>query len=91
VTVLIPFALEWVPGLPRGFTFEGGRVVLHPRALELPMAATTIGLLYTTVGYAILPAIFLSRLKNALRQSEDRQFLQAWTLKQLFPRKTPAG
>jgi hypothetical protein len=47
--------------------------------------------LYTTVGYAILPAIFLSRLKNALRQSEDRQFLQAWTLKQLFPRKTPAG
>jgi serine/threonine protein kinase len=85
VTILLPFAAELVPGVPRGFTFDAGNVVLHPRALDLPPLATTVGLVYTTLGYVVLPALFLSRLKASLRQSEDRVFLQAWTLKQLFP------
>ncbi len=88
---LLPFAAELVPGIPRGFTFEDGKVVLHPRALDLPPVATTIGLLYTTAGYAILPALFLIRLKETLRGSEDRLFLQAWTLKQLFPAARGSG
>jgi eukaryotic-like serine/threonine-protein kinase len=85
VTILLPFLAELIPGVPRGFTFDGGNVVLHPRALDLPPLATTVGLVYTTLGYVVLPALFLSRLKASLRQSEDRVFLQAWTLKQLFP------
>jgi serine/threonine-protein kinase len=85
LTILLPFVAELIPGIPRGFTFEAGNVVLHPRALDLPPLATTVGLVYTTLGYVVLPALFLSRLKASLRQSEDRVFLQAWTLKQLFP------
>jgi eukaryotic-like serine/threonine-protein kinase len=85
LTILLPFVAELIPGIPRGFTFEAGNVVLHPRALDLPPLATTIGLVYTTLGYVVLPALFLARLKANLRQSEDRVFLQAWTLKQLFP------
>jgi len=89
---ILPFAAELLPGIPPGFTFEGGTVVLHPRALNLPPSATVVGLLYTTAGYAVLPAMFLMRLKDTLRTNEDRLILQAWTLRQLFPRalKQPA-
>ncbi len=91
VISMLPFLAELVPGIPPGFTFENGTVVLHPRALDLSPVATTIGLLYTTAGYAILPALFLIRLKETLRGSEDRLFLQAWTLKRLFPTPAPAS
>lgn len=83
---LLPFLAELVPGVPPGYSFQEGNVVLHPRALDLPPTVTTIALLYTTAGYAVLPALFLSRLKKTLRGTEDRLLLQAWTLRQLFPK-----
>ncbi len=83
--ILLPFVAELVPGVPKGYSFVDGGVMLHPRALGLPPTLTTIGLLYTNVGYVLLPAIFLTRLKDTLSVAEDRIFLQAWTLKQLFP------
>jgi len=84
--VLLPFAAELIPGLPRGFTFEPGAVVLHARALDLPPKLTSFALLYTSIGYVLLPAVFLGRLRDTLRASEDRTFLQAGPLRRLFPR-----
>lgn len=55
-------------------------------SLDLPPTLTTVGLLYTSIGYVILPALFLGRLRDALRASENRTFLQAWTLRKLFPK-----
>lgn len=87
VMVLAPFAAELVPGLPRGFTFEPGAIVLRARALDLPQGLTTFALLYTSVGYVLLPPLFLARLRDELRGSEERTFLQAWTLRRLFPQR----
>jgi serine/threonine-protein kinase len=87
-TVVLPFLAELVPWIPHGYSFVDGNVVLHPRALTLPRTLTTIGLVYTTLGYALLPAVFLTRLRDTLAVAEDRVFLQAWTMKQLFARAT---
>ncbi|MFO0551281.1 MAG: serine/threonine-protein kinase [Polyangiaceae bacterium] len=81
----VPFALELVPGFPRGFEFVDGGVLLRPRALDLQPAVTVFALVYTTLGYGLLPAIFLFRLRDTLRGAEDRTFLQAWTLSRLLP------
>ena len=83
---LVPFALEVLHLVPPGFSFEPGRVVLYERGLGLPPTLTTIGLVYTSVGYILLPGVFLFRVRDALRVAEDRRLLQAWTLKQLFPK-----
>ncbi len=88
---LIPFAAELLGLVPSGFSFEAGSVVLHPRALALPPTLTTIALVYTALGYIVLPVLFLFRVRDALRAADDRRFLQAWTMKQLFPPGAPAG
>jgi serine/threonine-protein kinase len=82
--IALPFLAELVPGLPPAFSFERGAIRLHARALELPTTMTVIGLVYTALGFALLPAIFLFRVRDTLRVAEDRTFLQAWTLGQLF-------
>ncbi len=89
--VSLPFLAELIPGLPHAFDFDAGTIVLHPRSLELPPTATTFGLVYTTLGFVLLPSIFLFRLRDTLRVAEERTFLQAWTLRQLFPKATASG
>ncbi len=85
VMIVLPFLAELVPGWPPAVSFRDGSVVLHPRALDLPVVTTVVGLVYTALGFSLLPAIFLFRLRDSLRVAEDRTFLQAWTLRQLFP------
>jgi serine/threonine-protein kinase len=84
--IILPFLGELIPGIPPGYSFEAGNVVLHPRALELPPMLTTIGIVYSSIGYVLLPAFFLTRVRDTLSVAEDRIFLQAWTMKQLFPK-----
>jgi serine/threonine-protein kinase len=88
---VLPFAAELLGLVPRGFSFEPGGILLHPRALNLPPTLTTIALVYSIVGYIVLPGFFLFRVRDALRVAEDRRLLQAWTLKQLFPRGVDPG
>jgi serine/threonine-protein kinase len=85
---LVPFLADVLHLVPPGFYFEAGRVVLPERALALPPTLTTAAIFYTCGGYIVLPAIFLFRLRDALRGAEDRRFLQAWYLKHLFPKAT---
>ncbi|NUO50186.1 MAG: protein kinase [Polyangiaceae bacterium] len=85
--IVLPFLAELVPGWPPALSFRDGSVVLHPRALDLPVVTTMFGLIYTALGFSLLPAIFLFRLRDTFRKAEDRTFLQAWTLRQLFPSK----
>ncbi len=83
--VLLPAIAELIPGIEHAIEFRDNALVLKARALELPPTMTAVGLVYTTVGFALLPSVFLFRLRDKLRGAEDRTFLQAWTLTQLFP------
>jgi serine/threonine-protein kinase len=83
---LVPFAGELLGLFPPAFSFEPGRVVLHERALSLSRNATVLALLYSCTGYILLPVLYIGRLRDALGVIEDRQFLQAWYLKRMFPK-----
>lgn len=37
-------------------------------------------------GYVLLPAFFLTRVRDTPSVAEDRIFLQAWTMRHLFPK-----
>jgi hypothetical protein len=82
---LLPFVADLTGVVPPGFSFEPGRVILHERALGLGRGVTLIALVYTCLGYILLPVVYLGRYKDALGVLEDRQFLQAWTMKRMFP------
>ena len=83
--ILVSFLPELTTFLPHAYSFEPGRLILHERALVLSPTLTTIGLLYVCLGYVVLPALFLFRLRDTLSVAEDRLFLQSWYMKRLFP------
>jgi serine/threonine-protein kinase len=88
---LIPFGADLLGLVPPGFSFEPGRVVLHERALGLTPAVTIVGLTYTCLGYVFLPVVYIGRLRDAMGVVQDRQFLQAWYMKRMFPEAVPAS
>jgi hypothetical protein len=47
---------------------------------------TIAALLYTCSGYILLPVLYIGRLRDTLSAVEDRQFLQAWYMKRMFPK-----
>jgi len=82
---LAPFVAEFLGVVPRAYAFEQDRVVIFARAVALPEAATTAAMLYCTLSFIVLAVWLMSRLRDALRVSEERHFLQAWYLRKLFP------
>ncbi len=83
LAVTLPFAAEWLHLFPPAYAFEGGHLVLFPRAMNLPPAATLVGLFWTSLAFTVLPAVFLGRIRDALSTAERRIFMQAWHLKRL--------
>jgi serine/threonine protein kinase len=85
LATLAPFVLEALGWVPRSFTFEAGRLVLHPRAVFLPERGTTLALAYTSVTFCVLQPVLLGRVRDALSEAERKLFLHAWHLRQLAP------
>ena len=85
VAVLLPFGIELLHVFPPAYTFRGGEVVLHARALNLPEGLTLAALAYTSVTFLVLPMLFLGTLRDRQRDGDRRLFVQAWHLRQLFP------
>ncbi len=85
LAVLVPFLLEALGWVPRSFSFEAGALVLHPRALFLPPAGTTLALVYTSVTFCVLPPVLLGGMRDALVAAERKLFLHAWHLRRLYP------
>lgn len=83
---LLPYALELVGGIPRGFSFETGGLVIHARMVEFPPTATVTGLLYTSIGFVALPAVLAGWMHDELMAVQRQTVLQAWHLKRLLTR-----
>jgi serine/threonine-protein kinase len=82
--VLIPFALELLHVVPPSMVFENGALMLLPRAINLPRAATLIALAYTTIALTTMPTLLLGRVRDALAVAERKLFLHAWHLRRLL-------
>jgi serine/threonine-protein kinase len=89
LAMLGPFGVELLHVFPPAYTFRGGELVLHARALNLPEGPTLAGLMYTSVTFMALPMLFLGRLRDRQRDGDRRMFVQAWHLRQLFPAAGP--
>jgi serine/threonine-protein kinase len=83
---LVPFVADLLGLVPPGFSFEDGSIVLHERGLGLGKTITLIGLAYTCTGYILLPGFYMGRQRDAMKAVEDRQFLQNWYMKKMFPK-----
>jgi serine/threonine-protein kinase len=83
LATLVPLLLELVGLVPRSFGFEGGNLVLYPRAFHFPPLGTTLALVYTNVSFCIVGAVLLGGLRDALTAAERKLFLHAWHLQKL--------
>ncbi|MEZ4311118.1 MAG: serine/threonine-protein kinase [Polyangiaceae bacterium] len=89
---LAPFIAEIFGLFPRAYEFHTDRVVLFARAVALPEAATTAAMLYSTLSFTVLGMFIMGRMRDAIADLEERRFVQAWYLRELFPagRSAPA-
>jgi serine/threonine-protein kinase len=82
---LVPFLVEIAGIFPRAYSFDPGRIVVHARAIGLPQWPTMALMAASTIGWIIVSSVLVGRMRDALGAAEQRQFLQAWYLRQLFP------
>jgi eukaryotic-like serine/threonine-protein kinase len=82
---LLPFLAEIFGVFPRAYAFEPGRILVFERAVALPEGPTMGAMMYSTLSFVVLATILVGSMRDALSASEQRQFLQAWYLRQLFP------
>ena len=82
---MAPYVAEVTGLFPRAYAFEADRIIVFARAIELPEGATTAAMAYSTLSFIIFAAVLLGRIRDALQESEQRHFLQAWYLRELFP------
>ncbi len=55
------------------------------RAVALPHWPTMGAMAYSTVTCTLIVVTLIGRMRDTLSRLEQRQFLQAWYLRQLFP------
>ena len=82
---MVAFLVEYTGWLPRAYAFEADRLIVFARAIELPEGATMGVMAYSTLSFIMFAAVLLGRIRDALQESEQRHFLQAWYLRELFP------
>ncbi len=82
---VLPYLAEISGLIQPAYAFEPGRIVVFARAVELPQWPTMAAMLYSTISFTVLPTVFVGRMRDALNSAEERNHLQAWYLRQLFP------
>jgi serine/threonine-protein kinase len=89
--ILLPLVLEWTGVNMPSYAFEGGRLVVLPRALWFPEKPTLVFLLVMNVALLVTAALFVGRFKDALTATENRLYMQTWYLRQLVPDEAQAS
>jgi len=89
--IFAPLALELAQVLPPSFTFTDDAIVLHPRLVAFPPAAT---LLLLVIGHAVaLPmcVVVTGRLWDGMDRARRRLTLRTWQLERALPRRIEAS
>ena len=80
---LLPYLVEWLGLVPASYAFDGDHLILMARAVEMHPLKTTVGLVYTSVAFTVLPAYVIGRVRDSLNQAQRKLFLHAWHFDQL--------
>jgi serine/threonine-protein kinase len=91
LTILAPLGLELAGILPSSYVFESGRMSVVPQLNELPQLMTFVFLGTANLAVAVVPAIFVARLRAELNRTQERELLQAWQFQRLPAELIRAG
>jgi serine/threonine-protein kinase len=83
--IVAPALLEWAGVLPPSYAFRDGTLVVLPQVHGFPPVPTMATLLVTAVAIVVTSSIFVSRIRDALDDAEERLYAYAWSLRQLVP------
>jgi serine/threonine-protein kinase len=73
------------------YAFHDGAMTILPRAVTFPQVPTLTALIVGCVFMMLVPGLLMGRIQSALRDAEQRSFLQAWQLEQLLPDEARAA
>jgi MFS family permease len=88
--VLLPAVLEWVSVIPPSMAFEGDRLVLLPRFVHFPRAASLVLLTTVNVAVVVMASLAMIPLRRELDEAQKRVRLNAWQLRQMVPHDSDA-
>ena len=91
IAILAPLVLELAGILPSSYLFEDGRMIVVPQMHELPRLMTFAFLATANVAVALVPAIFVARLRAELTRTQERELVQAWQFRRLPAELIRAG
>ncbi|MBL8947612.1 MAG: serine/threonine protein kinase, partial [Myxococcales bacterium] len=69
------------------YGFVGGTLAILPRMTELPELQSMVLLWTASLAAVVVPAMLVSRTRDALRDAERRLAVLAWQLRQLVPQQ----
>ena len=78
LAILIPYALQGMGVVEPWYSFRDGTMVIVPRWLDLPEAATTVTILFVTFVVAATACYFVIRTRKELDEAQTRLDLYAW-------------
>lgn len=83
--VLGPLAL-WANGvLPGGYAFSARGLTITPGSVDLPMLPTLVFVTLANLAALATGALTVTRVRDALRNTERQVFLYAWHLREFVP------
>ena len=81
--------LEWAGVLPHAYVFDDAGFRIVPFVVGLPETPTRVLLIAATLGSTIAVALFISKVRDALAEAQERNVLLGWHLRQLVSDEAP--
>jgi serine/threonine-protein kinase len=85
LAIAIPFALEVSGGVSAPYSFEGGAMMILPRAVELPAVPTLTVLMIASMCCVVFSVLATARVREELLRARRKLHIQSWHLRALFP------
>ena len=83
LAMVVPLLLELLGVLPASYRFADGAITVIPQLTRLPEWFTLTFLTIANVSIAVLPALFVGRLRADLATAQTRELMRSWQLGRL--------
>lgn len=83
--IVLPLGAQLLGWMPRSYEFTSEGMLIRPQIAGLPEAPTLTLMLFASLALIIPPALYTGRVRDTVNASEQRSFLERWSLRQLLP------
>ncbi len=83
LAIIAPLVLEWLEILPSSYLFSGEGFFVMPQLNTLPQWFVFGFLSVANLLMAVLPAVFVGRLRGQLSLAHERDLVRSWQLRRL--------